>query len=77
VEEPSTKKQPRVVHNSGEEELYTPPQYIEAARTVLGQIDSDPTSSDNAQETVQAARLYSKDAHDWVGRVWLSRIFEG
>ena len=49
-----------VGHNSGENEWYTPPDYIEAARTVMGEIDVDPASSDLAQRTVQAAKYFTK-----------------
>lgn len=65
-----------VSHNSGEQEWYTPPEYIEAARLVLGEIDLDPASSDKAQETVKAREYFTKDddglAQPWAGRVWLN-----
>ena len=57
-------------------EWYTPPEIIEAARTVLGDIDLDPASCDMAQRTVQATTYYSKEddglAQQWAGRVWLN-----
>jgi hypothetical protein len=39
---------------TGENEWYTPKQYIEAARKVLGEIDLDPATSEKAQETIGA-----------------------
>jgi hypothetical protein len=59
-----------------EEEWYTPPNIIEAARTVLGNIDLDPASCVEAQKYVQA-RCYFTPKEDglskkWKGRVWLN-----
>lgn len=57
-------------------EWYTPKQYIEAARTVMGGIDVDPASNPKANETIQAATYYTVNdtglRHDWPGRVWLN-----
>jgi phage N-6-adenine-methyltransferase len=61
---------------TGEYEGYTPPKYIELARTVLGGIDLDPASSEKAQETVRAAQYFTAAdeglRHEWRGRVWLN-----
>ena len=73
---PSEPKQPFVSHNSGENEWYTPSQYIEAAREVLGTIDLDPASSAVANERVKATSYFTKDdnglAHEWHGNVWMN-----
>lgn len=65
-----------VAQNSGENEWYTPPQYIEAARVVMGSIDLDPASSAVAQKTVKAKRWFGIDNDGldkvWRGNVWLN-----
>jgi phage N-6-adenine-methyltransferase len=57
-------------------EWYTPPEYIEAARKVLGAIDLDPATSDQAQEAVRAAKYFTKEddglKQEWRGLVWLN-----
>jgi phage N-6-adenine-methyltransferase len=57
-------------------EWYTPAEYIEAARRLMGEIDLDPASSEVAQGTVQAGRFFTRDTdgleHGWSGRVWLN-----
>ena len=66
----------KVRHNTGNEEWYTPPEYLEAARQVMGGFDLDPASSDEANELVGAATYFTKAddglAQDWVGKVWLN-----
>ena len=42
-------------------EWYTPTQYVEAARRVLGGIDLDPASCEVANATVKATRYLTKD----------------
>jgi phage N-6-adenine-methyltransferase len=67
---------PHVSHNSGENEWYTPAQFIEAARRAMGSIDTDPASSGLANETVKAKKYYTAedDGRDqkWGGNVWMN-----
>ncbi|MCK6479426.1 MAG: ParB N-terminal domain-containing protein [Planctomycetes bacterium] len=64
-----------------EEEWFTPPVYIEAAREVLGGIDLDPASCRAANRIVRATRFFDRKAdglrHDWPGRVWLNPPYGG
>ena len=62
--------------NSGENEWYTPRDYIEAARQAMGGIDLDPASCEVAQANVQAGRFYTIEDNGldkkWTGNVWLN-----
>ena len=64
-----------VSNNSGENEWYTPSIYVEAARDVLGGFDLDPASSEVANRTVRADRIFTAQddglAQEWpVGAIW-------
>ena len=70
------KNRPHVTNNSGNNEWYTPAEYIELAREVLGIIDIDPASCEYANETVKAKKYYSIDddglTKTWNGKVWMN-----
>jgi phage N-6-adenine-methyltransferase len=69
-------KHVRGTFGTGENEWYTPAEFVERARAALGEIDLDPASSDAAQATVKAARHFTEAddglSRDWDGRVWLN-----
>jgi hypothetical protein len=51
----------RGASGTGDNEWFTPAEYIELARSVLGTIDLDPASNPLAQEVVQARHFFTKD----------------
>jgi len=65
-----------VSHNSGENEWYTPAEYIEAARLAMGSIDTDPASCEQANSTVKAGVFFDEESNGlsqkWSGNVWMN-----
>lgn len=61
-------------------EWYTPAWIIELARRLMGGIDLDPASNEQAQQTIKAERYYTEalDGYSkpWTGRVWLNPPFD-
>jgi phage N-6-adenine-methyltransferase len=71
---------------TGDEQSYTPPEYVESARQVMGGIDLDPASNPTAQKTVAAQKYYTADddglTKEWEGCVFLNppytvRVIDG
>jgi ParB family chromosome partitioning protein len=66
----------RGTFGTGENEWYTPPQYIEMAREVMGYFDLDPASSAKANECIKARCFYSAEddglKQNWRGKIWLN-----
>ena len=62
--------------SSESNEYYTPSEYIEAARELMGGIDVDPASCEIAQRIVKASVYYTKEddglSQRWSGRCWLN-----
>lgn len=58
------------------DEWHTPPEYIDAAREVMGDIELDPATCETAQDKIQAKHILTKDddalLQPWHGRVWLN-----
>lgn len=69
-------KKPHVTNNSKDDEWYTPEQYIEAARLVMGSIDLDPASNEFANEVVRAGTYFDEETdglmQEWFGNIWLN-----
>lgn len=63
--------------DSGNFEYYTPIEFVDAAREVMGSIDLDPASSEKANKLIKALRYYSEDSlnKSWFGNVWLNHPF--
>lgn len=57
-------------------EWYTPIEFIEAARRVMGSIDLDPATCLDAQQFIQAKHYYTKEnkgeEQEWHGNIWLN-----
>lgn len=77
--EPTTSalfKVAHVSHNTGENEWYTPPDIIEKAKRVMGEIELDPASTEKANETVNAKEYFDEEddglEKEWHGKVWMN-----
>lgn len=60
-------------HSSASNEWYTPPEIVEAAREVLGGIDLDPASCEEANKVVRASRIYTI-GDDGLSKPWSGHV---
>lgn len=68
---------PQNIHVSDDTyEWFTPAEYIEAAKLVMGGIDLDPASCLEANRVIKAKRFYTREddglTKKWSGRIWLN-----
>ncbi len=63
-------------HSSESNEHYSPEDYIEAGRVLMGSIDCDPATSELANTVVRATVIYTKETNgfnrEWHGNTWLN-----
>ena len=72
-------KPAHVASSTGNNEWYTPEKFIEAARLVMGGIDTDPASSEIANKLIRADNYYTESDNGltkiWRGRMWMNPPF--
>lgn len=65
--------------DSGNTEWYTDPNIVNAARRVMGKIDLDPASSEIANLSINADKIFTLDndglSQKWLGKVWMNHPF--
>jgi len=76
IKDRKNKGKAHVGNATGENEWYTPPIYIQAARETMGSIDVDPASCETANQTVKANKYYTIEddglIQKWEGNIWMN-----
>jgi len=58
------------------DELFTPEDYIKAVKKVMGDIDLDPASCEEANKVIQASQIFTKNddglGQEWRGKIWIN-----
>ena len=66
----------QIIGDSTGNEWWTPKQYIDSVRKVLGEIDLDPASCEEANKIVKAKQIYTESdsglKYPWIGRVFMN-----
>ena len=66
----------KIIGDSTGDEWYTPGKYIKSVRAVLGGIDLDPASCEQANRVIKAKKIYTASDsgldHTWRGRVFIN-----
>ncbi|WP_375210610.1 DNA N-6-adenine-methyltransferase [Hyphococcus sp.] len=64
---------------NGDENYYTPPEFVENVRSLFGAIDTDPASCAAANRVIKAKHFYSEDKNGltrkWSGAVYVNPPF--
>lgn len=66
----------QVIPDSTGDEWWTPKEYIDSVRLVLGTIDLDPASCERANQVVKAKKIHTEEdnglEHEWRGKVFMN-----
>lgn len=70
----TTLKNHQLINSSASREWYTPTRYMDAVRDVMGHIDLDPASCEEANLIVKAKHFYT-EAENGFTKGWFGRVF--
>lgn len=67
-------KTKNILHSSESDDWFTPKKYIDSVRKVIGQIDLDPSSCEEANKTVMAINFFTIE-DDGLYKRWYGSVF--